>query len=371
MGGWLAEAYGVLALPHPVEGGEGMKIFFASTDETGISAALKLANAGFKTFFYSPNPYVESKAANHDQLTHRCVNKIEFIKLCAEDRFKVISEPLDEADETWLHVNTVKDGKDEYASAENIVKLVTEKITATKTLVLSGLTKVGEAEKLLSSFTKRCMANPEEQRYVGGLSLFDACIPVWRKGTQASTGLTKLSHIPFDELAEAESATIAQVFARAAFVEALVEMTIHSGHYSILTNCVHDPVLLHPESIDVLKYFKSHNLPPLVANMFGKIAKTAFKTEKQAVSRISELAKKARKQLRILVVSHSEAAFKKISSNFKSKNVRLHFVSDQSITGENIDSYTGFDGVLVNSLRIDLLKEFHRRYEHVWFVLGV
>ncbi|MCX8201008.1 MAG: hypothetical protein N3H84_02755 [Candidatus Caldarchaeum sp.] len=367
----MAEAYGVLALPHPVEGREGMKIFFASTDETGISAALKLANAGFKTYFYSPNPYVETKAANHDQLTHRCVNKLEFIKLCAEDRFRVVSEPLNEADETWLHVNTVKEGKDEYASAENIVKLVTEKIEATKALVLSGLTKVGEAEKLLNSFSRRCMADPEEQGYVGGLSLFDSCVPVWTKGTRAPAGLTKLSHVRFNELAAAESATISQIFARAAFVEALVEMTIYSGHHSILTNCINDPALLYPEIIDVLKYFKSQNMPPLVANMFGKIAKTGLKTEKQAVSRISELAKKARKQLRVLVVSHSEAAFRKISSNIRSKNVKLHFVSDQSITWENFDSYTGFDGVLVNSLRMDLLKEFHRRYEHVWFVLAV
>ncbi|MDW8083900.1 MAG: hypothetical protein RMI49_01685 [Candidatus Caldarchaeum sp.] len=331
-----------------------------------------MSKKGFSISFYTPNPYSEARASTYDPQLHRCVGKTDFIKLCAEERFIVASEPVDRADEVWIHVNTYKEGKNEYTSAANLVKLVAEKTRETNFLVLCGLTKVGEANTLINSFVRRCRAEVSEHLYVGGLSLFDSYLPLWTSRTPTSaTTVSTLNSIRFDKLEEAEAATISVIFSRVASVQAIVEIATHFGHDQIMAECLDNSIMTQQETLDVLEYYRSHRMPPLIDNMLGKMRRIAAKRARRALSQVNEMAKKSRKQLRILFVGASDSLFQKMEYSIKRKNVRFHFVNEQQLMDDGFESYKGFDAVLLNTNRLDLLRHFGKLYEHVWFVPAV
>lgn len=345
-----------------------MNILFVATDETGIAAALRLAKHGFKTGFYSPSPYVQSKAENYDIQFHRPVRKTEFLKLRTENRFDVVSDIQEKVDEVWIHFNTFRDGKDEYHAAENIVKKVAEKIIETKIIVFCGITKVGEANRLIGHFFDRFKGVAAQHAYVGGPSLHDSCLPAWTTSEVCSSAFLKLEPIYFSKPEEAEAATLSILFSRLAAAEAMVEVATQFGSVQTISNCIKDDLLLHPEYIDAIKFFKTYNMPPFLSNLFSKVRRTVAKREKQALNEIYAYVKRSRKSLRILFVAPSEAFVKKFESRFGGRGVKFVFVPEHDILAADADSFGGFDGVLLNSLRLDLLREFSKRYEKIWFV---
>lgn len=345
-----------------------MAVLFAATDETGIPAAVKLAKHGVQVLFYTPNAYAESRAASYHPQIHRFVNKHEFIKLHTMHLFKIIPKPEKSVEEIWLHVNTFKDGKDEYRSAETLAKLLAENITEADAVTVAGMTKIGEAAKILATFNKRSEISPELQQYVGGPSVFHSCVPVWKTGGQPSEAVSKLDGVFFQSVETAETATLSQLFSQAAYAEVLVEMATYLHHQQIISNCVTSDVLIHPETLDALKFFHMRSVTPMVDKLLSRLRRTVAKSERQAAAEITNMAKGSRKQLRILFVGASEQNYKKIIGNIKGKNVKTLFVNENDVSIETLDSFRGFQGVLLNSLRVDLLREVSKRFERVWFV---
>ncbi|MEM0440814.1 MAG: hypothetical protein QXF45_04755 [Candidatus Caldarchaeum sp.] len=345
-----------------------MTVLFAATDETGIPAAVKLAKNGIKVLFYTPNPYTETRASNYHPHLHRFVSKTEFIKLHTSQLFRVVSKPEEFVEEIWLHVNTFKDGKDEYRSAENLAKLVGEIVAEARALTVAGMTKVGEAANILATFNKRSEISPEIQQYIGGPSVFQSCVPAWKAGGKISEAVSRLTGVFFDDVETAEIATLSQLFSQAAYAEVMVEMATYHHHQQLITKCVAGDTLIYPETLDALKYYHVRSIAPMVDKLLTRLKRTALKSERLAAAEISEMAKRARRQLRILFIGTSEQNYRRLTNNIKGKNVKIQYVNENDVSVETLDSLKGFQGVLVNSLRLDLFREISVRFERVWFV---
>lgn len=201
-----------------------------------------------------------------------------------------------------------------------------------------------------------------------GPSLHDSCLPAWTTSEVCSSAFLKLEPIYFSKPEEAEAATLSILFSRLAAAEAMVEVATQFGSVQTISNCIKDDLLLHPEYIDAIKFFKTYNMPPFLSNLFSKVRRTVAKREKQALNEIYAYVKRSRKSLRILFVAPSEAFVKKFESRFGGRGVKFVFVPEHDILAADADSFGGFDGVLLNSLRLDLLREFSKRYEKIWFV---
>jgi len=73
--------------------------------------------------FYSSNPYVSGQALHYSRKIHRGLNRAEFVKMCSDGVFTLWKEPNPvDANEVWVYVNTIRNGVDTFAEADNLMK---------------------------------------------------------------------------------------------------------------------------------------------------------------------------------------------------------------------------------------------------------
>ncbi|MEM0349268.1 MAG: hypothetical protein QXE96_06570 [Candidatus Caldarchaeum sp.] len=345
-----------------------MKVLLASMDETGIPAAAKLAKHGFQTIFYTPDPYVEKKAAEYDPSLHRGISKQEFIKLCAENKLLITRQPENSYQEVWITVNTIKEGRDTLHSAENLVKTVGEKLLEAQRLTIAGLTKPGECRHLLNLFTRSSKADPSEASYIGAVSTTRNLLPAWCSSEKPSPVLEKLGAKFFKSPELAEMASLSKVLSEAVEAWSLAEMAILYGHNEIVMNCFPRDVILYQEHLDAVKALKMHRNTPLLNNLYTRMRKTVYRAEASVLAQVREVSRKYRREFRLLVVAFSETAGQRFVNALKGRRVRVSVLDGEDVLLERLGSFTGFDGVLVAGLRIDVLRELSKRFSHVWFV---
>ncbi|BAJ49888.1 hypothetical protein CSUB_C0019 [Candidatus Caldarchaeum subterraneum] len=345
-----------------------MKVLLAAMDETGVAAAAKLAKQGFQTVFYTPDPYVEKKASEYNPSLHRGMSKQEFIKLCAENKLTVTRQPEKSYQEVWITVNTIKEGRDTLHSAENLVKTVGEKLRQAERLTVSGLTKPGECRHLLNLFTRSSAADPTETNYVGAVSATGKLLPAWSSSEKTSPVLEKLGATFFQSPELAEIASLWNILSEAVEAWTLIEMAILHGHKELVMNCFTREAVLYHEHLDAVKAYRMQRDTPLLNNLYTKMRKTVYRAEASVLSQVREVSRKYRREFRLLVVGCPEMVGERFVDALKGRRVKVSVVDAEDVSPEKLGSFTGFDGVVVAGLRIDMLRELSKHFSYVWFV---
>ncbi|MEM4186624.1 MAG: hypothetical protein QW801_05040 [Candidatus Caldarchaeum sp.] len=350
-----------------------MSLLFITNQESDIPLALHLAKRGVEITFYSPNPYIASQALKHSIKTHYTVSKPEFIKLCAEGMFKTVHELPNTAGEVWICVNTMKDGEDTYADAENLLTTAAQKIAKTKALTISGLTKPGEASRLINLFHSMSKSPECPSFFIGSPQTISEKTPSWssdgKKG-QTPESISLFNPCFFNTVESAEDATISMLVCDAVRRTALLHFP---NWLEILQKCLNDEFFLRPEHLDVLRFMKSsakidewHSR--FFTSFYRGLVKEVSRRESEMVADVVKLARKSGKTIRVLIVCFEEDVAKRLQLSLAKKNVKITCINEGSLESKGVEVCKGFDCVILATRYVALLKEFMEACKRMWFI---
>ncbi|MEM4303238.1 MAG: hypothetical protein QW470_02070 [Candidatus Caldarchaeum sp.] len=350
-----------------------MSLLFITNYEMDITLALHLAKMGSGIVFYSPNPYILSQALQHSIRTHYTVSKPEFIKLCAEGRFKTTQQLPKNVDEVWISVNTMKGGVDTYADSENLLRRAAQEINEAKTLTVAGLTKPGEAPKLIELFHSTSRALECPVFFMGSPQTIWNKIPAWSSGGKATAAINFFNPCFFNNIESAECATVSLLAMEAVKRITLLHLSRHFKNQEIIHNCLHDNVFLRAEHLDVLKYLKTKAgingvYSSFFTNSYKSLVKELARIESEIAMDVLKLARKSGKTVRVLVVCFEDAVMERLQTYFAKKNVKAVRVDESSLESKGVEMCKGFDGVILASQHLKLWREFEKACKQVWFL---
>ena len=346
-----------------------MEVVVAGADEAAIPVALRLSAAGFRVGFYSPNPLLSNLIEKHDGKTHYPVTKSEHIRLLASGQLQKLDTPEIDFDELWLYVNTMKEGVNRFVDAENLVRELADKTGKISHLVIAGITKPGEASKLMELFTERSRASEFSKSFLGAPNTTIGRPPSWTSGDAAPKTVSKLQPNPFKDLEQAEQAsilvTVSEAFHRAA-------TTHNHGLFktNITDELVGDGLFVRGECLDVLKYLSrlervDEGLPKLYTYVLSSLQKSIERIEEGVLKEVREMVRLSRKQVKVAIVSGDESYAKKLAASLSRANIKTTYVD---VARFKVKGLEPVKVAVLASNEIYLMADLERACEKIWYI---
>lgn len=346
-----------------------MEVVVAGADEAAIPIALRLSAAGFRVGFYSPNPHISNLIEKHEGKTHYPVTRSEHIRLLASGHLQKLDTPAMDVDELWVYVNTMKEGDNRFMDAENLIRELADKTGKISHLVIAGITKPGEALKLMELFTARYRAPGFAKSFLGAPNVTLGRPPSWTSGDAAPKTFSKLPPHPFKDLEQAEQAsillTVSEAFHRAA--------AAHNNKLfkTNLTNeLVFDGLFMRGECLDVLKYLSrlervDEGLPKLYAYVLSSLQKSVERIEQGVLKEIKEMARLSRRQVKVAIVSADESYARKIAASLSRARIKTTYVDVARLKAKGLETVKA---AVLASNEIYLMADLERACEKIWYI---
>ena len=346
-----------------------MEVVVAGADEAAIPIALRLSAAGFRVGFYSPNPHISNLIEKHGGKTHYPVTRSEHIRLLASGQLQKLDTPEMDVDELWLYVNTMKESVNRFMDAENLVRELADKTGKISHLVIAGITKPGEALKLMELFTTRTRAPEFAKSFLGAPNITIGSPSSWTGGDAAPKTFSKLRPNPFKDLEQAEQAsillTVSEAFHRAAAAH---------NHGLFKTNLtdelVCDGLFIRGECLDVLKYLSrlervDEGLPKLYTYVLSSLQKSVERIEQGVLKEIKEMARLSRKQVKVAIVSGDESYARKLAASLSRAKIKTTYVDVVRFRAKELEQVKA---AVLASNEIYLMADLERACEKVWYI---
>ncbi|MDW8360199.1 MAG: hypothetical protein RMK31_06420 [Candidatus Caldarchaeum sp.] len=351
-----------------------MSIVFVADDSSDISLALALAKRGNQVYLHSPNPYVVGQAFQYSSRVHRDISRAEFVKLCSEGLFKNIPDQKKvSAEELWVCVNTIRNGHDTYAQAENQLKAAVSRVEDFNTFVLNGLTKPTEAQQLFTALQKNVNQSSYSAYFVGACQLICSKTPAWSSlgGTTTTTGtLSSLNPFYLETPEAAEAATITALASdalRRISVFYLIDFFKTNNAMKILFE---NGYFLLPKHVDVLKYLGqvSKKSPNILANAHRDLVKEINKRKHRITTELIKISRQGRRKINVMVVSGDSHTGEQLCLELSRREIKAVYVDEVEFEKRGASVSRGFDGVIVASSSLELMIEAEKACKAAWFL---
>lgn len=349
-----------------------MDVVIAGTDEGAIPLALKLSAAGFRVGFYSPNPHISSLLEKHEGKTHYPLTRQEHIRLLASGQLQRLDTPSTDVEELYVYVNTLKNGVNRFADAENLVRELADKTGKISQLVLAGITKPGEALTLMELFNKRHGVLKHSTGFLGAPHTKIGRPPSWTAGAPHPKTFSKLSTQPFRELEQAEHASILLTAA-----EALHRVAAAHNNMLLKTELTNellgDGLFIRSESLDVLSYLSrlervDEGSPKLYTYVLSSLRRAVERVEQEVLKEVKDMVRGSRRQVRVAVVSCDESYAKKIAATLSRAKIKTAYVNVDNLKARGQETFRGFKAAVLASNEIYLMAELEKVCEKAWYI---
>ncbi|MEM1942786.1 MAG: hypothetical protein QXO30_03825 [Candidatus Caldarchaeum sp.] len=350
-----------------------MKILFLSGEASDINLALRLSKHGHNVFFHSSNPYVSGQALHYSRKIHRGLSRAEFVKLCSDGVFTLWKEqnPVD-ADEVWVCVNTIRNGADTFAEAENLMKTAASMTRRLKKLILCGLTRPGDAKLLIKTFQQHNPSQSHDLYYVGGCQTSLSKTPCWSSlgEDKASETIKLFNPLFFKTVESAEAANLTALTSEAVRRLATLHLAEFFKSTEVLRPLVGDDEFLSKKQVDALRYAENvlkNRSRNVVANAYRSLVKDSGRRRREVLREVVKLSRSSRKPVSIAVVCPDDRR-EEVSMVFEGKSVKTVYVDEDELEARGAGFLKGFAGVVVASNRLDLAAEVQENFKTAWFL---